>query len=216
MRHTRRRFLLLTLASSLALPILAWAQTDDRDVAMWVLRKGGRVLLDGAAEYTSDPFELPVGMLRVVGVDMHGTVTDPKDLEPLAKLTELREVYVPARVWSPVSDVKAPYSDEMFDYFKNMKKLERFQAGLTTLAWLDLWDVGLARMAPLTQLKDLRVSLSTIKNPNCLAALVNLEYLDLDDTYVTDQTMSALAGMKNLRRLTLVGTLITDEGIKYL
>ena len=190
---------------------------DERQAALWVLRKGGGVLLEGAEVYTVDPFELPAtGSVHIAGVDMHGTVTDPKELEPLRALTGLKELYIPARVWSPVSDVKAPYSDEMFDFFTGMKRLERFQAGLTTLAWLDLWDVGLARMAGLTQLKDLRVALSTLKNPKCLASFVNLETLDLNDTYVTDQTMTALAGMKTLRRLTMIGTLVTDEGIRYL
>ena len=92
-----------------------------------------------------------------------------------------------------------------------MKKLEKFQAGLTTLAWLDIGDEGVKRMAPLTQLKDLRVALTTIKDPKCFEALVNLESLDLNDTYVLDSSLAPLANMKNLRRLTLVGTLITDD-----
>ena len=209
------RFVLVVAASLPLMTALASAGSD-RDVALWVLREGGRVQLDGAAEYISDPFDLPAGDIHVAGVDMHGTVVDPKELAPLAKLTELREMLLPARVWSPVSDVKSPYSDEMFDYFAGLKHLEQFQAGLTTLAWLDLWDKGLERMAPLTQLKDLRVALSTMKDPKCLASFVNIEFLDLDDTYVTDQSMTALAGMKNLRRLTMMGTLVTDEGIKYL
>src|SRR5438477_12626946 len=104
-------------------------------------------------------------------------------------------------MWSPVSDVKAPYSDEMFDFFRDMKKLERFQAGLTTLAWLDLWDAGLQRMASLSQLKDLRIEGSTMNDPNSLAPKVNLETLDWHDNYVTAQTMTALAGMKSPRRL---------------
>ena len=148
---------------------------------------------------------------------MHGTVTDPKELAPLAKLTGMRELFLPARMWSPVSDVKAPYSDEMFDFFRDMKKLERLQVGITTLAWLDLWDAGLQRMAGLSGLKDLRIEGSTMKDPEKgLAPLVNLETLDLNDTYVTDQTMAALAGMHHLRRLTMVGTLVTDDGVKYL
>ena len=106
----------------------------DRDIALWVIRKGGRVLVDGAAEYTSDPFDLPQQGVRVVGVDMHGTVVPPIELEPLGKLADLREVLLPARVWSPTFDRKSPFADEMFDYFKNSTKLEKFEAGLTTLA----------------------------------------------------------------------------------
>ena len=83
-------------------------------------------------------------------VDMHGTVTEPKDLEPLKKLAFVRELYVPARVWSPVSDVKAPFADESFQYYQGMSRLEKFHAGLTTLAWLDIGDEGVKRMAPLT------------------------------------------------------------------
>jgi len=93
------------------------------------------VLLDGAAEYTSDRFALPAGTVHLVGVDMHGTVADPKELDPLRHLTGLRELFLSARVWSPASDIKAPYSAEVFDFFSGMKHLERFQAGLTTLAW---------------------------------------------------------------------------------
>ncbi len=76
---------------------------DDRSIALWVLRKGGRVLLDGAAEYTADPFDLPQQAFHIVGVDMHGTLVTPKDLEPLSKLTELRDVNLPGRVWTPAS-----------------------------------------------------------------------------------------------------------------
>jgi hypothetical protein len=98
-----RSLILLAVLAALVLPVLVRAQNDERDIALWVLRKGGRVLLDGAAEYTSDPFDLPAGRIHIVGVDTHGTVTDPKALEPLSKLTDLREVFIPARVWSPLA-----------------------------------------------------------------------------------------------------------------
>ncbi len=49
-----------------------------------------------------------------------------------------------------------------------------------------------------------------------MAQFVNMETLDLNDAYVTDDIMPGLVGMKKLRRLTMVGTLITDEGLKYL
>ena len=37
---------------------------------------------------------------------------------------------------------------------------------------------------PLTQLRHLRLNNTTIKDPKCFEALVNLESLDLDDAYV--------------------------------
>jgi hypothetical protein len=147
---------------------------------------------------------------------MHGTLASPKDLEPLSKLTELRDVNLPARVWTPASGVKSNYADEMFDYLANSKKLRKFEAGLTPSASLRLDEGGLKRLAGLTQLSGLRVSLVTIKDPATLAPFVNMETLDLNDAYVTDDIMPGLVGMKKLRRLTMVGTLITDEGLKYL
>src|SRR5688572_25041244 len=176
--------LALIAGLSIAIPVSADEPQADRDIALWVIRKGGRVLIDGASEYTSDPFDLPQQGVRVVGVDMHGAVVPPIELEPLGKLADLREVLLPARVWSPSFDRKSPFADEMFDYFKNSTKLEKFEAGLTTLAYLRLGEPGLERLARLKQLRDVRVCLVTIKSPNTLAPLVNMEYLDLNDANV--------------------------------
>src|SRR5712671_824523 len=147
---------------------------------------------------------------------MHGAVIEPKQLQEIRKLEHVRELYVPARVWSPVSDVKAPFSDESFQYYQGMKSLETFSAGLTTLAWLDIGDEGVKRLAPLSQLKHLRLNNTTIKDPKCFESLVNLESLDLGDAYVLDYSLAPLANMKNLKRLNLLGTLVTDDGMKYL
>ncbi len=204
-------------AAFLTLPALAQTSfAEERDIALWILRLGGQVMVDGSNAPIADPFDLPHRNFRITMVDMHGTVTEPKDLEKLKKLTQVRELYIPARVWSPVSDVKSPLADESFAYYQGMKKLESFHAGLTTLAWLDIGDEGVKRMAPLIQLKALRVANTTIKDPKCFESLVNLEYLDLDDAYVLDYSIAPLVKMKKLRRLTLAGTLVTDEGLRYL
>ena len=121
-------------------------------------------------------------------------MVDPKALEPLKKLTQVWESYIPARVWSPVSDVQAPFADESFQFYQGMKKLEKFHAGLTTLAWLDIGDEGVKRLAPLTQLKHLRLHNTTIKVPKCFDALPNLESLDLGDAYVLDYSLAPEPG----------------------
>src|SRR3954454_8010047 len=201
----------------LALPLIAEISfAEERQVALWVLRRGGQVMVDGVERQIGDPFDLPQRDFRIVVVDLHGTVIEPKQLQEIQKLEHVRELYVPARVWSPVSDVKAPFSDESFQYYQGMKKLEQFNAGLTTLAWLDIGDEGVKRLAPLSQLKHLRLNNTTIKDPKCFEALVNLESLDLGDAYVLDYSLAPLAHMKNLRRLNLLGTLVTDDGLKYL
>src|SRR5437764_2837664 len=213
-----RRLLPLPLFCILAIQagLGADAASDDRDVALWVLRKGGRVRVDEAIAYTSDPFDLPEKAFRITGVDMHGTLVDPKDMEPLSRLPELQEVLLPARVWSPTFDIKSPFGEEMFDYFANSGKLVKFEAGLTSLAYLRLGEPGLKRLNVNTQLKDLRVALVTIKNPETLAPFVNLETLDLNDANIMDEMMPGLANMKKLRRQTMIGTLVTDEGLKYI
>jgi hypothetical protein len=104
---------------------------EERDIALWIIRLGGQVMIDGVEAPIADPFDLPGRDFRIVVVDMHGTITEPKDLEPLSKLQHVRELYIPARVWSPVSDVKAPLADESFQYYQGMKHLEKFHAGLT-------------------------------------------------------------------------------------
>src|SRR5262245_21569963 len=90
----------------------------ERDIALWIIRLGGQIMIDGLETPIADPFDLPSRDFRIVVVDMHGTITEPKDLEPLSKLQHVRELYIPARVWSPVSDVKAPFADESFQYYQ--------------------------------------------------------------------------------------------------
>src|SRR5215831_13970585 len=213
-----RKFIVCgVLGAALALPLIADISfSEEREIALWILRRGGQVMVEGVPNPIGDPFELPDRDFRIVVVDLHGTVIEPRQLQEIQKLEHVRELYVPARVWSPVSDVKAPQSDESFQYYQGMKQLETFSAGLTTLAWLDIGDEGVKRLAPLTQLKHLRLNNTTIKDPKCFEALVNLESLDLGDAYVLDYSLAPLASMKNLKRLNLLGTLVTDEGLKYL
>src|SRR6266540_2761713 len=216
-KSAHRTLLVSALAGLLAFPALAEiTPAEERSIALWILRRGGQLILDGLEQPISDPFDLPARDFRIVVVDMHGTITEPKELEPLSKLTHVRELYIPARVWSPVSDVKAPLADESFAYYQGMRKLEKFHAGLTTLAWLDIGDEGVKRLAPLTQLKHLRLNNTTIKDPKCFEALVNLESLDLGDAYVLDYSLAPLAKMKNLQRLNLVGAQITDASAAIL
>ena len=69
---------------------------EERDIALWIIRLGGQVMIDDVEAPIADPFDLPNRDFRIVVVDMHGTITEPKDLEPLSKLQHVRELYIPA------------------------------------------------------------------------------------------------------------------------
>ncbi|MCX6620673.1 MAG: hypothetical protein NTY38_06275, partial [Acidobacteria bacterium] len=189
---------------------------EERRIALWILRQGGQVMVSGVEDPISDPFDLPRRDFRIVVADMHGTSTGARELEPLSRLSEVRELYIPARVWNASSTVKAKFGDESFQYWAGMKKLEKFHAGLTTLGRIDMGDEGVRRMPPLTQLTHLRLTNTTIRDPKCFETLVNLESLDLGDAHVRDESLAPLARMQNLRRLNLSSTLISDDGLKPL
>src|SRR5688500_5504462 len=197
-------------------PLMAADSADDRQTALWVMQEGGEVLLEDQWDYIDDPFDLPDGPVYVVGVNMHGTVTGAKEYEPLGRLPKLREIFIPARLWSPTFDTKGAFSDEMFGYFARSKTRERLHAGLTSLAYLRIGEEGIARLHPVSQLKDLRIGLMTIKGPDILAPFANMEMLDLNDANIYNEMMPSLARMDKLRHLTMIGTLITDEGLKYI
>ena len=132
----------------IGLPLLAEIDpSEERRIALWVIRRGGQVMVDGVEQPIGDPFNLPERDFRVVVVDLHGSFIEPKQLQEISKLEHVRELYIPGRVWSPVSDVKAPLADESFEYYQGMKSLETFSAGLTPLAWLDIGDEGVKRLA---------------------------------------------------------------------
>ena len=63
----------------LALPLLAELPfADERQIALWILRRGGQVMVDGVERPIGDPFDLPDRDFRIVVVDLHGTVIEPK------------------------------------------------------------------------------------------------------------------------------------------
>ena len=68
----------------LTLPALAAISfEEERQVALWILRRGGQVMVEGVPDPIGDPFDLPEREFRIVMVDLHGTVIEPKQLRDL-------------------------------------------------------------------------------------------------------------------------------------
>ncbi|MCI0365278.1 MAG: hypothetical protein L0219_15515, partial [Phycisphaerales bacterium] len=73
----------------------------EREAAEWVVRKGGRVMVNGQRQPIARLPELPAEPFQVTGVDLTGTVLDPKELSNLAGLTQVRELYLPGSAFTP-------------------------------------------------------------------------------------------------------------------
>src|SRR5437588_10860453 len=70
----------------LAIPFTLCAA--ERDTAEWAIRQGGRVMVNGNRTAVRNLWDLPAGELRITGIDLTGTLIDPKDLERIAGLED--------------------------------------------------------------------------------------------------------------------------------
>src|SRR5438552_10672498 len=74
---------------------------SDRDLAEWVIRWEGRVVLEGNRQPINDLAQLPEGEIRIAGIDLTGAVMHPSELAKLGGLLSLRELYLPGPIWNP-------------------------------------------------------------------------------------------------------------------
>ena len=192
---------------------VAFAATD-REAAEWVIRKGGRVMVDGGRRPIGLLADLPAGALQVTGVDLTGTVLEPKELEHLAGLEHVRELYLPGSAFTPGAGSKLDGNAEL-KAIAGMKDLERLQFSLHFLPYFNVTDAGFATFSNLTNLKELRCEQCKIDKRG-LDPFVNLESLDMSYSTFGNNAMSSLAAMHNLRRLYLRDTSVTDEGLKHI
>src|SRR5437870_3151442 len=198
----------------LLLGTLCASAATDREVAEWAIRLGGRVTLSGARTPINDLLLLPEGDFQIKSLDLVGTLAAPKELEKIAGLTALRDLYLPGPMWTPVSDSQLDANDAL-KALAGLKNLERLYFSLHFLPTYNVTDKGVALMAGLTQLRELRIAQSRVVKPD-LAPFAHLESLDLYDSAFTDDGMKALAGLKELKRLYLRNTAVSDDGLRYL
>jgi internalin A len=195
--------------------VLVASGAPERQVAEWVIREGGRVMVNGQRQVIDDVAKLPAAPFRLTTIDLVGTIIDPKDLSRLADLGSLTELSLPGPIFTPFSDSPLDANDALKQLAK-LTNLERLFFSLHFLPTYNVDDKGVSYLSVLTHLRELRLSQSHIKTPN-LAPFAHLESLDLSDCpEFGDDGMATMEGLKNLRRLYLRNTPITDEGLKHL
>ena len=73
----------------------------EREVAEWVLRWEGSLVVEGSNTPLHDLSQLPPGDFHIASIDLTAAVMHPVELRRLAGLTHLRELYLPGRIWNP-------------------------------------------------------------------------------------------------------------------
>src|SRR4051794_806444 len=127
----------LIAVAFLTLPLCA--EQNERSIAEWIIREGGQVMVNGGAPIAALS-DLPKSDFRITGVDLYGTPTVPKDLEKLSGLTEIRELYLSSKTYSPSSDKKGDSADDSFQYLAKLPKLEKLHVSLHFLPSIDITD----------------------------------------------------------------------------
>jgi Leucine-rich repeat (LRR) protein len=197
------------------LVLAACLSADERKTAEWVIRQGGRVLVAGQAEPIGHVTALPAqGGIWLEGVDLYGTIIEPKELENLSGLTKIKELFLPGPSWNPGAGSKLDANEEL-KFLAPLTTLEKLHFSLHFLTNVNVQDKGLKHLEGLRNLRELRLAQGRIRNFS-LAAFPLLEGVDLSYSTATDEVLKSLAGHKHLKRLQLRDSLVTDAGLEYL
>src|SRR5262249_8539638 len=136
----------------------------------------------------------------------------PNDFTRLGTLQHLKHLYISGRTWH---SLPAETSVRSFKGLASATALETLALSLPVQTDIPLEDEAIASIAPLTELRELRLAQTKVKG-RTLAPLRNLRLLELDHTRLDDEGMAAIAGMRSLRKLYAHDTLVTDQGLKHL
>jgi len=194
-------------------PASAATASEDRAVARWVIRQGGSVIPEGQRRPIWRLEELPEADFRLHTVDLTGAIMDPSDLDPwLGKFSGLKALYLNGRTWHSRPPAISAAS---LAVVATIPGLEKFGVSLPVQTDIPIEDGGIANLAPLKGLRELRLRQTKIRG-RTLGTFTQLRLLDASYTPLDDAGMRSLAGMTQLERLHLRDTLVTDEGLRSL
>ena len=177
------------------------ADSPERQVADWVIRQGGSVKLVDRTDPIAKLSDLPTGEVHIRGINLVGTLIEPTELKRFRNLANLRELELPGPIWNPGAGSKLDANEE-FESLAGLTGLEKLTFSLHFLTNINVQDKGLAHLAKLTNLRELRLAQTKIQGSS-LAPFVNLRDLDLSYTPFDDRGMASLEGMTQLSKLYL-------------
>src|SRR5438128_1529705 len=114
---------------------------SQREIAEWAIRWEGRVVLEGSRQPVNEVRQIPAGNIEIVGIDLTGAVMQPAELEKLAGLTTLRELYLPGPIWNPGGGRED--ANDVFKSLATLKNLEKLYVGWHFSAQINVRDEGI-------------------------------------------------------------------------
>ncbi|WP_169977585.1 protein kinase domain-containing protein [Tautonia rosea] len=175
----------------------------DREVAEWVLSRGGAVDFNThpATITRLDQLPDPSATAPLRTVELIG-------IKPISGSEMATLCALPSLTYLHLGE--ADLSDEDLMLISRCSNLQ-----MLWVCWSDLTDRGIMQLGRLKELRylDLRRTQLTNAGVPALAKLPNLEHLILSGTQITDGGLSPLQGLPKLRRLILNQTMLTDASI---
>src|SRR5277367_5969080 len=169
--------------------VAAQAATE-REVAEWVLRWEGTVLLEGATAPLTRVSQLPPGDFHIAAIELTGGVMHPIELLKLEGLTHPRELYLPGPIWNPGGGNENKTG--VFKALSTLTNVERLGFGWHYNAQIEVGDKEIAALSTWTNLKELRCSQCSLSKLS-LAPFAKLQDLDLSNNPFTDEGMAGIA-----------------------
>ena len=157
---------------------------QDRQVAEWVLFEGGQLSVEGNPARIQDVSALPSGDFFLETLDLTGTTVEPPQLEKLAGLTRLRNLYFAGPMWNRNADDGKDHSGDL-QAIAGIPSIEKLTFSYHFLDRTRFRDAGLTAIASLRNLRELSVRQADIRG-HSLAPFQKLETLDLTLTRLDD------------------------------
>ena len=200
------------IAALLFFSVAATAATE-REVAEWVLRWEGSLILQGSNTPIRDVFQLPAGDFHIASIDLTAAVMRPVELRKLEGLTHLRQLYLPGKIWNPGAGNEDKAG--VFEALASLTSVERLAFSWHFNSNIEVDDKDIDKLAGWRGLKQFRCAQCGLAKPK-LSVFSELRDLDLSDNPFTNEGLASLASLKHLKHLILRNTLVTDDGLKYL
>ena len=157
---------------------------------------------------------LPDREFQLLDVNLVGAKIDPPDLYRIEGLSALKAIHLPGPMWNARAGARKNHSVEL-GRLAAIDSLEEITFSYTFLARIKFDDDGITAIAPLENLKKLRIRRAQITGES-LGPLRNLVWLDLTFSPISDKAMEAVGSMRKLQKLWLKDTRVTDEGVAHL